>query len=36
MNAVAIALPIPDAAPVTTADLPFNGSMFDAPVRGVE
>jgi hypothetical protein len=30
-NAVAIALPIPDAAPVTTAPLLFNIFMVDSP-----
>jgi hypothetical protein len=30
MNAVAIALPIPDAAPVTIAPLSFKISMFNS------
>ena len=28
----AIALPIPDAAPVTTAPLPFNKFIFNSPI----
>jgi hypothetical protein len=33
---LAIALPIPDAAPVTTAPLPFNMFMFNSPVTALE